>query len=161
VGTTPFAFLLRPLGHNATATGSRARCHLSAILSSSRNGHRLSPLQTPPVAPGSPPETAAHRHQWHRPSSLHSTASPPSSSPYKRVRSTPGHHHTHPRPPLLTPESATPTSLSTDRRRPSLSAALPFHHLPSSDEPTNVLTAASSTSSAPSPVTLSPGVAGG
>jgi hypothetical protein len=36
--------------------------------------------------------------------------------PYKRARSTPGHHDTHPRPPLLAPESATPTSSSTDRR---------------------------------------------
>jgi hypothetical protein len=118
------------------------------------------PLQTPPVALGSPPETVAHRHQWCRPSSLHPTAPPPSSSPYKRVRSTPGHHHTHPRSPLLALESSTPTSPSTDRRQPSLSAAPSFPHLLSSDEPTNVLAAASSTSPAPSPVTLSPGVAG-
>jgi hypothetical protein len=41
----------------------------------------------------------------------------PPPSPYKRARSTPGHHHTDPRSPLLAPESATPTSPSTDRRR--------------------------------------------
>jgi hypothetical protein len=46
----------------------------------------------------------------------HFSASPPP-GPYKRARSTPAHHHTHPRPPLLTPESATPTSPSTNRRR--------------------------------------------
>jgi hypothetical protein len=103
---------------------------------------------------------ATHRHQWRRPSSLHPIASPSPSSSYKRARSTPA-ITTHPRPRLLAPESATPTSSSTNRRRPSLSTAPLFHHLPSSDEPTNVLTAASSTSPAPSPVTLSPRVAGG
>jgi hypothetical protein len=39
--------------------------------------------------PGPPLETAAHHHQWRRPSSLQPTTSPPSSSPYKRARSTP------------------------------------------------------------------------
>jgi hypothetical protein len=68
----------------------------------------------------------------------------------------------HPSPPLSPPlphQNTAPPS--TDRRQSSLSTAPPFPHLPSSEEPTNVLTAASSTSPAPSPATLSPGVAGG
>jgi hypothetical protein len=92
------------------------------------------------------------------------SASPGCSPPpgrYKRARSTPGHHHTHPHPPLLAPESATPTSLRTDRRRTSLSTVPSFPHLLSSDEPTNVLATTSSTSPAPSPMTLSPGVTRG
>jgi hypothetical protein len=79
----------------------------------------------------------------------------------KGLRSTPGHHHTQPHPPLPAPESATPTSPSTDRRQPSPCVMPSFPHLPSSDEPTNVLAATSSTSPAPSPATLSPGVVGG
>jgi hypothetical protein len=85
----------------------------------------------------------------------------PPLAPIKGHRSTSCHHHTHPYPSLLAPLSATPTSPSTDYRRPSLSTVPPFPHLSSSDEPTNVLTATSSTSPVPSPVTLSPGVAGG
>jgi hypothetical protein len=141
-----------------------ARARAAASQSSSplpKTAATSPPLQTPPRLPGPPPETAAHRHQWHWPSSLQPTASPPSSSPYNRVRSTSDHYHTHPHPPLLAPKSVSPTSLSTDCRRPSLSTVLLFHHLPSANEPTNMLATASSTSPTHSPVTLSPGAAGG
>jgi hypothetical protein len=96
-----------------------------------------SPAITPPSPPRHPPRTPIKGEPPPRSIPNHS----PSLSPSLPHRNTP--------PP------------STDRRQSSLSAAVPFPHLPSSDEPTNVLTAASSTSLAPSPVTLSPGVAGG
>jgi hypothetical protein len=68
-------------------------------------------------------------------------------------------HHSPSLPPPLPHQNTPPPS--TDRRRSALSTASPFPHLPSSEEPTNVLTAASSTSPASSTMTLSPGVAGG
>jgi hypothetical protein len=95
-GPHPLVFLLRLLGHNTAATCSHALPPLARPLLSQKRPPPPPILQTPPVAPGSPPETAAHHHQWHRPSSLHPTISPPSSSPYKRARCTPGHQHTHP-----------------------------------------------------------------
>jgi hypothetical protein len=89
------------------------------------------------------------------------TAPTPLPWPYKSHPDDPQsipHHSLSLSPPL--PHRNTPPS-STDRRRSSLSTASLFPHLPSSEEPTNVLTAASSTSLAPSLVTLRPGVAGG
>jgi hypothetical protein len=84
----PFVFLLWPLGHDAAAAGPCVLLLLDHPLLSQKRPPP-SPIQIPPVAPGSSPETATQHHQWCRLSSLHPTASPPSSSPYKRARSTP------------------------------------------------------------------------
>jgi hypothetical protein len=72
---------------------------------------------------------------------------------YKRARSTPGHHHTHPHPPLLAPESATPTSPSTDCRRrfpPSPG------HLTTARPPVRPLTSSSTPTPRPPPLPRRP-----
>jgi hypothetical protein len=147
-------------GHTATASHhlrppfSTSRCR-PRVVTSPHHQSPLNPSLSHPTFNGVKAITADRF-----------SASPgrsPPLGPYKRARSTPGHHHTHPRPPLLALESATPTSTSTDRRRPFLSTTPPFPHLLSSDEPINVLTVTvtASTSPAPSLATLSPGVVGG
>jgi hypothetical protein len=115
--TPPFVFLLRPLGHYAAATGSRARSHLFTILSSPRNGHRLPPFKSHPWLPVPLPK-------W-LPIAINGAGRAPSTQPpplpplasTKGRGAPPGHHHTHPGPSLLAPKSATRTSPSTDRRR--------------------------------------------
>jgi hypothetical protein len=104
----------------------------------SRFTRPLKPPPSPAITPPSPPRC-------------------PSPGPIKATPKNPAPHQLS-SPPL--PHRSAPP-LSTDHRRSSLSTVPPFPHLSISDEPTNVLTAASSTSPAPSPATLSPGVAGG
>jgi hypothetical protein len=84
----------------------------------------------------------------------------PSPGPYKSPRAPPEQFAPH-----RTLSSSSPAleraPTEPDRRRTSDSAAPSIPRLSSSEEPTKVLAAASSTSPAPSPATLIPGVAGG
>jgi hypothetical protein len=104
----PFIFLLWPLGHHAAAAGSHEHCHLSAVLSSPRNGHRLPPFKSHPWLPVPLPKQP--------PTAINGAGQAPSTqlpplpplAPIKGQGAPPGHHHTHHHPPLLAPKSATP-----------------------------------------------------
>jgi hypothetical protein len=130
------------------------RLRLSSVvlpLNLATSGHLSTPRHAAPMPLLPPPlNPSLCRLAFNGVQAITAGCSPPP-GPYKRVRSTPGHHHTHPRNSHLTEHRLPPPFPSVSRpprRRPSSGEAL--NRFPDPDSP----------SSAPSPVTLSPGVAG-